>query len=282
MLVPVDGSAPADAALKIATSIAGLTKAKLYGLYVEDERRLLRQDLSGMLAASTGMEPVTPVPLPAEEMLRETERLEEEATRIGELFSEQCRLARVDGIFLRKRGLPSQSIVETARGVDFVIMGNTGRHAGLEHLKGGLTTNALLHSSSRPVLVVPAEPEGEGRMVIAYDGSPGAERVLCFASQFAELAELDDVHLLTVDDDVERGKHTQQAALQYLSHYKLRTTGIVRSGRAHREILRYVDEVDPSVLAMGAFGANRIREKLFGSTTSDVLGEAKVAVLLME
>ena len=52
-------------------------------------------------------------------------------------------------------------------------------------------------------------------------------------------------------------------------------------GRAGDEILRYADHVDASVIALGAFGSNRLKEAIFGSTTDTVLKGANAAVLLV-
>lgn len=281
ILVPVDGSPASQSALSVAASIAGLTHAKLFGVFVEDERRFLHTDLAATLAASTGVQPIVATPISPKEMLEVTEQVTEEGRQAEMLFEQSCKRAVVKGHFLIERGLPGDVIIRQAQSVDFVVIGNTGSHSGIEYAKGGLTTNALLHHTTRPTLVVPEEPQGEERIAVAYDGSAASERVLRFAAEFAELTRMKDFHLLTVQTTKERAEEAQQSALQYLSHYALTVKSVYRTGRVSDEIIHYIEEQDPSILALGAFGAGKLREMIFGSTTTVVLEKTKVAVLLM-
>ena len=280
LLVPFDASAASLSALSIACSISGLTHASLIGLHVSDERRLSRVPLSTALAGSIGIAPIVDAPLPPDELLSVEEKLEHEAKDLLRVFDERCAQARVAGKFVTKLGIPADTIIDAARTVDFVVVGNSGEHEGIDHGQRGLTTNALLHHTTRPVLVVPEEPEGDSRIVIAYDGSAASERVLRAAAEFAEVTQLNEVHLLTISSDSEQCERVQRLALEYLSAYDLELTRAVAQGKPAEAIVRYVDEVDASVLALGAFGQNRLTERIFGSTTSAVLKQTSAAVLL--
>lgn len=280
LLVPFDGSPSSLSALSIACSISGLTHAKLFGLHIKDQRRLTHIPLTSALAGSIGMAPIVEIPLPPEELLKAEEKLDNEIQALIKVFDERCAQARVSGQFVSKLGFPAEVIIESARSVDFVVIGNSGQHEGIDQLQSGLTTNALLHSTTRPVLVVPEEPAGESRIVIAYDGSAASERALRAAAEFAEVTQLNDVHLLTISGEPDVYEKLQKAALEYLSSYDIELTRAVSQGKPAEVIAQYVEDVDASVLALGAFGHNRLTERIFGSTTSAVLKQTTAAVLL--
>ena len=207
-------------------------------------------------------------------------KLAQEGHALLEAFDERCAHARVSGQFVSKMGIPAEVIIASARSVDFIVIGNSGQHEGIDQLHSGLTTNALLHNTTRPVLVVPEEPAGDSRIVIAYDGSAASERALRAAAEFAEVTQLTDVHLLTISNEENVYETLQKAALDYLSAYDLELTRTVSQGNAADVIAKYVEDVDASVLALGAFGHNKLSERIFGSTTSAVLQQTSAAVLL--
>jgi nucleotide-binding universal stress UspA family protein len=51
-------------------------------------------------------------------------------------------------------------------------------------------------------------------------------------------------------------------------------------GQEDREIMKFIREDSVELLVMGAYGHNRLRELLVGSTTSDVIRKSKIPVLL--
>ncbi|MCB0358494.1 MAG: universal stress protein, partial [Bdellovibrionales bacterium] len=230
ILVPIDGSQSSSSALRIAASMAGLTDARLIGLFVQDAQRFARIAPADALAASIGASPAVESPLPPKEMLEEEERVEAESQQLYQAFQDSCEQARVRGRFLCPRGEPEHEIIEAARMVDLVILGNRGKHSGAPHRSEGDTVFSVLHVVSRPVLVVPEEPEGLGRMVIAYDGSATSERALRAAAELATVAQFDEVHLITAHDDPAAGEELQRSAVHYLSSYDLDTVAVVRAG----------------------------------------------------
>lgn len=282
ILVAFDGSPSSEAALSIAGSLAGLTDAELIGLFVEDQSRFMHVSLSAAVLQNAVGEAVVPIPLPPEDLIAAEEEVEEESRALYELFQDRCQTAKVRGRFLSLHGVPEEVISERAKSVDFVVLGNCGRSSlqlGFQH--SAVTVNGLLRTTTRPVLVVPEEALGESRLVIAYDGSLASERALRAGAEFAEISEMEAVHLFTIAGSEEEAAAIQAPALEYLTAYGLEVITGHDKGRAGDEILRYADHVDASVIALGAFGSNRLKEAIFGSTTDTVLKGANAAVLLV-
>jgi nucleotide-binding universal stress UspA family protein len=261
LLVAIDGSPSALAALSIAGSLGGIIQAEVIGLYVENVGRF--ENLSGA------------------ELETAEREVEEESRDLRKAFQARCQSAKVQGRFLSLRGIPDDIIRERAKTVDFVIIGNSGTHRGTPERHSGETVSALLKSVARPVLVVPEDVAGESKMVVAYDGTLPSDRALRAAAEFAQISEIESVHLLTATGTTEECQTIQAPALDYLSAFDFHVTPVCLTGQPGEAILAYIEEVDASILALGAFGPNRLRESVFGSTTDAVLKQGQAAVLLV-
>jgi nucleotide-binding universal stress UspA family protein len=161
------------------------------------------------------------------------------------------------------------------------MIGHDDKEVETSSGKPGTTTSELLHSTTRPVLVVPDEPRGEEKILIAYDKSDASARALRAAAELAEIADFGEVHLLTVDMDEDEGIEIQSSAAQYLSSYDLDVVPVVRAGTPSVVIREYAEDIDASVITLGAFGHVRLHQRIFGSTTNDVLSNMDRAVLIM-
>ncbi len=282
ILVPIDGSPSADSALQVASSIAGITGADLLGLFVEDEARFVKAPPMVLAVAEnlTG-EAISPLPMEPDELISEMEKADSEADRVERFFHERCGESDVNGRFIRKVGDPAEVIVDVSRAVDFVVLGNSGEHEGVKFKAKGVTAEGLLRRTTRPVLVVPHDAEGESRIVIAYDGSLAADRALRAAAELAEVTDMSEAHLITVTDNKEEAHLIQAPAVDYLHAYDLEVIPVVLPGKAADVIAQYAKDIDATILALGAFGSNRLKESIFGSTTSAMLKNADCAVLLV-
>ncbi|ADE04963.1 universal stress protein [Haloferax volcanii] len=137
ILVPVDGSGPADEALDRALDLAAATDATLYALYVVDERALhaTQLDAGGLVRA-----------------------YEAEGERI---VSEAVEAAEADGtevVTAVEHGSPHRAILRYAEEVDadLIVMGTHGRRSIERYLLGSVTER-VLRLVDVPVLSVRSE-----------------------------------------------------------------------------------------------------------------------------
>ncbi len=56
---------------------------------------------------------------------------------------------------------------------------------------------------------------------------------------------------------------------------------IILSGKEQDEIVKFIREGSVELMVMGAYGHNRLRELLLGSTTSHVIHKSPIPVLLI-
>ena len=280
ILVLLDKTPPAESALKIASSMAAINKAELLGVHIEDQGRFSKVNIITAAIENLTGSPITETIRPPAEYLAEEERLEKETIELHTLFQEAVQKTGIEGRFLSLRGNPIEVATESARRVDFVVLGN---ESSTDNFYGHRLTElvqSLVHQAARPVLIVPHEPMGEERIVIAYDGSAPSERTLRATAEFARSIDIDEVHLLTVLGDRAEAEKIQSSAIDYLRGYDLDITAVIVPGSPGEVIAEYANNLDTTILALGAFGASPLKERLFGSVTEKVLTHSAAAVLV--
>jgi nucleotide-binding universal stress UspA family protein len=277
ILVPMDGSKAANSALENALDLAQIAGAQLRGLFVEDESELFplafpppAPDM-GMGAVETSVLP----PALSQYVIEEWERT---AEQLRTCFEQNCQLKHVKGDFGVLRGIARGLIVEQAKTVDLVVMGRRGKRTSHPAKGPGSHTEAVLMTTTRPVLVVPAGTSRTARILMAYDGSKPAQRAIECGAAFAKL-EVSKVDVLTVANTCE-AYGPQGEARNFLAAYSLDVSFVVKPGHPALVISEYAREIDAGLIVMGAYGHSQLTELIFRSTTRDVLENAQCPVLL--
>jgi len=275
ILVPIDGSEPSFEALRNAVELARMAKAEVRGLFVEDEAIFTPPVWAA--PSPDGLPDLTPsVLIFSQDVVKEWERTEKQ---IQEVFAEQCRAQDVKGALSILRGMATDVMVEQAKRCGLVVMGRRGTLGAGQGKVPGSHTEALLLKTTRPVMVVPRGGNRTARILIAYDGSPAAQRALEYGALFTML-QPSRVDVLTVGQPSEEAQTVQEEARQFLGPYELDASFVVKPGEPAGTIAGHAEEISAGLIVMGAYGHSRLRELLFGSTTRDVLGMAKCPVLL--
>jgi nucleotide-binding universal stress UspA family protein len=206
---------------------------------------------------------------------------------------------------------PAARIVEYADAcdADLIVTGSHGR-AGVERVILGSVVETLLHTSRRPVLVVPshiapsrvARGISFSRMVCAVDFAAASLAATAYALSIAEEADahLTLLHVIEVppglprpdkapDLDVARmraeaeaGSLTRLRALvpEHAREYCTVRTAVLEGGAAG-QILRLAAEQDAELIVLGVHGRTTFDLAIFGSTSKDVIRQAQCPVLVV-
>jgi nucleotide-binding universal stress UspA family protein len=278
ILVPMDGSEAAFSALENAAELAGIAGAELRGLFVEDEGEFLPPAYAAPVPEPLmpGLGTTAVPPVPSEKLIQEWKLT---GTKIQAAFAQQCQLLSVKGNCAVVRGIAREVIVEQAKTVDLVVMGRRGKWSSYRRKGPGSHTEAVLMTTTRPVLVVPAGTRRTGRILVAYDGSKAAQRAIDYGAIFTQL-QVSKVDVLTVADTSAEASGPQEEARKFLAAYNVDVSFVVKSGHPALAITQYAQEIDAGLIVMGAYGHSRVVEMVFGSTTSDVLENARCPILL--
>jgi nucleotide-binding universal stress UspA family protein len=273
ILVPVDGSVNGFNALEYGIYIARNLAASLIGVYVLDVN-LIQGPMFTDISGSVGMPPYDGFFEAVETSLNE------KADFILKDFTERCRRAGVGFETKKPIGKISRVIIEEGQNADLIVMARKGEHF---HLKeGGLlgsVAEAVVRNSGKPVIVTPENFIEIESMAIAYDGSEPAKKALKFSLDFSENTAW-PLTAIIINSDSEKAAALADEIEDSLEDRSTDCAIITLRGKETEAIIDYIKEGAVELMAMGAFGHNRLRSLIMGSTTSHVIQKSPIPVLL--
>jgi nucleotide-binding universal stress UspA family protein len=273
ILVALDGSEHARAALRYALWLAEHFHAQLSGLHVIDVVSVegpFFQDISGAL----GFEPYFDV------AGRVREALQERGQQLLEEFAVACQERGIPCEAHCTTGIIANEICEHARVADLVVIGHRGVNEKFSTGLLGGTAESVARKSPRPVFVSPMQFNPIRRPLLAYDGSQRASAALQSAAEFCAVTDL-PLSILHVKprEGADEGRILDEAR-HYLGSYGIQPTFLSLSGYPYEQIVACVKEQGHDLLFIGAYGHSRIIEMVLGSTTEYVLRNTPCPVFL--
>ncbi|RKD89077.1 universal stress protein [Halopiger aswanensis] len=279
VLVPVDGSEPAAAALDYALEIAATNGATVQLLYVANTNKPSLTQQAGSVVDALEQE--------GEDVIADAR---EQAT--------QQDVPVTDDIV---QGDPREAIVEAAEPefIDLVVMGTHGRDS-LENYVLGSVTEHVVNACETPVLAVRADEDARqpypyDDILVPTDGSDNARKAMAFAADVATQYDA-TLHLLSVVDEPALGAavgsspvldRLEENAQEIVADGAdtAREAGIddvetaVETGSVPDTVRSFATDVGADLIVMGTHGRRGLDERLLGSTTERVLRTAPVPVL---
>ena len=163
---------------------------------------------------------------------------------------------------------------------DLVILGKRGETANFatEHL--GANMERIVRASHKPCLVTPREFKPVNRVLLAYDGGESCQKALKYFTEYPIFKAL-EFHIITVAN---RAKKTAlqniKTAEKIAAAANLEPICQLLTGEPEVKMEKYVKNHDIDFLIMGAYGHNRIRHLVIGSTTAQMLRSSSIPILL--
>lgn len=183
--------------------------------------------------------------------------------------------AEQDVILMQAHGDILDNILELQDEISILIIGIKSHDKN----KIGENVKDIIRELNKPILLVNSEFITPKKILIAYNGSEESKKILTTAVRNPIFKDVTRDIVNINDDKLFSEKILDEAKKIYAkSEIDIKTS--VLSGDAKTEILTYMYENDCDILAMGAFGHSRIKEFIFGSFTSEMLGKIKKPILL--
>lgn len=268
ILVLADGGAGTAATLQTAVNLARRFGASLDVLHV-------RADVETMVPViGEGMSGAM-----VEQMMGAmAQTVETRAAKAREAYQEVCEPAGVNATWREGTGRETDILANAGRLTDLIVI---GRPDAETETPLAATLDAALFDTGRPVLVAPSPAASSvgSRVMIAWNGSAQAARVVAGAMPFLRMAE--QVLVVTVDDI---GRSASAADLVvYLGKHGIRATHEALTAdhqTTGARVLKHAAERKSDLLVMGAYGHSRLREMILGGATRDVLATATLPLLM--
>lgn len=272
----IDGVGERSAAICDAASWASLQlDAPLKLLHVLDRSQYPTEtDLTGSIGLGS-----------RESLLEELASLDE---RRGKLAREQGRLmldaardhALQQGIsepqVLQRHGDLVETLEELEQDTRLLVFGRGGSTG--EAL--GRHVEAVIRALHRPMLLVPGDFKAPERFLIAYDGSPTARKAVDMVARSPLFKGL-PCDLLMIGPSTTDVKMELKRAEEELTQAGFEVTAEIVAGDVEQTLLNEVVMRRADMLVMGAYGHSRIRQMLVGSTTSNLIRQTSVPLLLL-
>ncbi len=273
ILVALDGSEHADAAVQYSFWLAERLRATVTGLHVVDivsiEGSFLH-DISGSL----GFEPYLDFSAKMREALRERGRM------LLDDFTRRCEERHLPNDNVLGMGIVANEICDQARTADLVVIGHRGVNEQFSTGLLGSTTESVTRKSPKPVFVSPMRFREITRPLLAYDGSQRASAAMHTAAEVTSALGLPLTVVHVARDEATNGAKVLDEARRYLQSYDLKVTCETVGGHPHQRIVDLINERGHDLLFIGAYGHSRIIEMVLGSTTEFVLRNSPCPVFL--
>jgi nucleotide-binding universal stress UspA family protein len=273
ILVALDGSQHADAALRYTLWLAERLRATVIGLHVVDVVSIegsFFHDLSGSL----GFEPY----LDFSSKMREA--LQERGRTLLEAFVQRCRERGIPCETALPLGVIANEICDQARTADLVVVGHRGVNEQFSTGLLGSTTESVARKSPKPVLVSPMQFREITKPLLAYDGSQRASAALHAAAELSSALGVPLTVMHVGREGQPDGDKVLDEARRYLRTYGVEAGPLRVSGPPHLRILDLVRDRGYDLVFIGAYGHSRIIEMVLGSTTEFVLRNSPSPVFL--
>ncbi len=194
-----------------------------------------------------------------------------------------------------RNGEAAREIVALARSADLLVMSTHGR-GGWKRLTLGSVTESVLREVDVPMLITRPgiTVRHWGRLIVALDGSPRAERILEDVIPLARRLHAPVDLIRTMMPPITSsglgdigGVEIRENPIPYLEGMRewLGIQGVDASvaaleGRAGAEILRYAERQESSLLCMTTHGRSGLPKVILGSIADEVIRHAPCPVLV--
>ncbi len=219
-------------------------------------------------------------------LLNELVALEEAANRIaqkrGRAILETARLHfEKSGIAHVSTEQRHGSLVESLEEfpAELVVIGKRGESADFAKLHLGANLERVIRGSHRPVLVASRAFQPIDRFLIAFDGSPSAQKAVAYAAEQPLLRHLKCL-LVTAGKPSAETERALQSARERLQTSGYETEAKILPGNPETVIAETIEAEKIQLLVMGAYGHSRIRQLIVGSTTTIMIRTCRIPVLM--
>lgn len=257
ILLPLDGSAFASAARRIAIQIAqGHANGRITALHVVNLRPgsgNVLEDLGGRL----GFEPAVVSEEKAEAARRQGQEL-------LDAFVTECRAAGVQVEPVLVTGVVSQTILDHSQNADLVVMGLKGTTEDRFPGQGGEMISWLVPRVDVPLVMVPRGAQRIERIALGYDGSVGAQHAVRAVRRIVDALPI-AIDAIYVSRDGSGGEILEEVdrALPGLTV----THHVVQGTDAHDALAQEARRLGVDFLALGFRGKSKLKDLFFGTIT---------------
>lgn len=180
----------------------------------------------------------------------------------------------------QRHGALVDTLLDLEPEVRLFVIGKRGEHADFARGHIGSNLERVARAVHRPVLVAARVFRPVSHFMIAFDGSETTRKCVEMVAASPLLRGL-ACDLLMVGPDDAAHRQALDGAVAQLVGAGFAPQARVLAGAPETVIAREVEQQNIDLLVMGAYGHSRIRSMILGSTTTQLLRNCQIPVLLL-
>lgn len=161
---------------------------------------------------------------------------------------------------------------------ELIVIGKRGKNNSISMKHLGTNIERTLRAAGSPVLVASRDFKDIESFLLAYDGGPASKKALNYITSSRLLTQLKG-YVVTVGNGKEDREHLDFATAQ-LEKAGFPVESVLREGSPSKIITEVLESQGIDLLVMGAYGHSKYKRLLIGSTTSALVRDCHVPVLM--
>ncbi len=280
MAVGIDGSQQSFDSFDQALEIARRLRSRLKCVFVVDSRKT---QVPIVYTGGTYDISTERIYLPLDPNLRQHySRIAEDLTEFGKNCLSACvRKAKEAGVEITsslREGYPTAELCEECKSSDILVVGQRGENAHYTRTIVGSTTEDLVRTSPRPVIIVPGKKREIHRVLFVYDGSRTAENAVRFyVNTMGNLAE-DFAMILTGDESTVGGFEEE---VRYLQHHNIPVRVMSPVAQPSEGVPVVAEKENCDLILAGAYGRRKFLDFILGSIAAHLVRKSTIPVLIV-
>lgn len=273
ILVAYNGNETSDHALRLSMAVAAKRDAHLTGVFAYDVQPVMSSANSWLTERLT------------RQLKDLSERMEQDIVsgirqRFEAVVADAASPDKVH--WIDQRGTADEVVSKIARGFDLTVMGKFNPSEFGERLE--LHPDIVALKSGKPIIVVPelsGTPKMGDNVVVGWDGKRTSSKAVSDLLQI--LPPIKRITLLRIDDRAsETPDPTSMRMLKQIERHGVEAGLIIRARRKSigRTLIDVCDELDASLLVMGAYEHSKFSEDLIGGVTNEILRDLTRPVMM--
>jgi nucleotide-binding universal stress UspA family protein len=276
----IDGSKYADSVSELASWAVNRTNLPLSLIHVVTPHADVEAKVN--LSGAIGLGAKT-------DLLNELTRIDEEHGKLeqkkGQLILQHAKEELSDrGIqnpdILHRRGSLVETIAELEKDAELIIIGKRGENAHNDTTHLGSILERVARSVHTPLLVSTESMKPIQSFLIAYDGSTISELVIEYVKNATLLKGL-SCHIVSVAENNPENKTRLHKAASSLKEAQFNVhSELLQSKLVEEAITEYIVQHAITLLVIGAYDHSKLRSFILGSSTTSLIRESQIPVLL--
>lgn len=281
VLACIDGAALTESVCDYAAWISQKVEAPLKLLHTINHHHetSVTSDFSGNIGLGS-----------QEHLLEEITNLEQQQSKLklkqGKLILQAAKehvekKGVTDTSITQRHGDLIEAVIDLENSTRVLVLGLRGQVHESQENKIGTKLEAVIRSLHRPILIVNDIFQTPERIMIAYDGSPAADKAVDMVAS-SPLYQGLTCHLVCVNNNENTAAKLLEQASQKLREVDTITLIVTKlKGKVELELCAYQQQHDIDLTVMGAFSHTRLHDMLLGSFTHKMLISTRKPLLLL-